>query len=279
MFTPTSADISAHGTRLHYYRIGGDKPPLILAHGLTDDGLCWTPVAEMLADAYDVIMVDTRGHGKSEAPETGYTLLNITTELAHVIRGLSLEKPVILGHSMGAITALMLAALFPDMPRSILLEDPPPFWNFQSITPEQMESRNAFIEWIGGLKRKTRDELLTEGRNTNPTWSEAELGPWVDSKHRCSTRVADLALPEDVPSLDFETLFKAITCHTLLISASVERGALSSKEDITMLKELLPHLKVEYVVDAGHNIRREQFSQYIKIVLGALAEISNRSKA
>src|SRR5690349_3955745 len=138
MFSPTSADVVVQGTKLHYYRAGCDKPPLVLAHGLTDDGLCWTPVAEVLADTHDVIMVDARGHGKSDAPEDGYTLTNLAADLAGVIRELALDKPVILGHSMGAITALTLAASYPDMPRAILLEDPPPFWNFQSITPEQI---------------------------------------------------------------------------------------------------------------------------------------------
>ena len=67
-----SGDVEANGIRLHYTRTGGTKPPLVLAHGLTDDGLCWTPVAEALEAEYDVIMVDARGHGQSDAPETGY---------------------------------------------------------------------------------------------------------------------------------------------------------------------------------------------------------------
>ena len=82
MLNLISADIDAYGTKLHYYRTGGDKPPLVIVHGLTDDGLCWTPVAEVLADRYDVVMVDTRGHGKSEVPESGYTLATLATELA-----------------------------------------------------------------------------------------------------------------------------------------------------------------------------------------------------
>jgi N-formylmaleamate deformylase len=60
-----SGDVTANGIRLHYTRTGGDKPPLVLAHGVTDDGLCWTPVAAALAPDYDVIMVDARGHGRS----------------------------------------------------------------------------------------------------------------------------------------------------------------------------------------------------------------------
>ena len=46
--------------RLHYTRTGGEKPPLVLAHGVTDDGLCWTPIVAALETDYDVVMVDAR---------------------------------------------------------------------------------------------------------------------------------------------------------------------------------------------------------------------------
>lgn len=43
-----SGDIVVNGLRLHYTRTGGDKPQVVLVHGFSDDGLCWTPVAEAL---------------------------------------------------------------------------------------------------------------------------------------------------------------------------------------------------------------------------------------
>ena len=74
MATWQSGDVTVNGLRLHYTRTGGAKPPVVLAHGFSDDGLCWTPVAEALEADYDVIMVDARGHGRSEAPEQGYNM-------------------------------------------------------------------------------------------------------------------------------------------------------------------------------------------------------------
>ena len=44
-----SGDIEVNKLKLHYTRTGGDKPPVVLAHGFSDDGLCWTPVAKLLA--------------------------------------------------------------------------------------------------------------------------------------------------------------------------------------------------------------------------------------
>ena len=100
-----SGFVEANGIKLHYTRTGGDKPPLVLAHGVTDDGLCWTPVAGALASEYDVVMVDARGHGRSDAPEGGYSLTALAADLAGVIAALELRQPAILGHSMGAATS------------------------------------------------------------------------------------------------------------------------------------------------------------------------------
>ena len=94
--------IKANGIRQHYYRTGdGSKPALVLCHGVTDNGLCWTPVARALENAFDVIMVDARGHGLSDAPEDGYTTEDRADDVAALIQALGLEKPIILGHSMG----------------------------------------------------------------------------------------------------------------------------------------------------------------------------------
>ena len=77
-----SGEVTANGLRLHFTRTGGDKPPLVLAHGFSDDGLCWTPVARALEAEYDVIMVDARGHGGSEAPAQGYDPATQADDLA-----------------------------------------------------------------------------------------------------------------------------------------------------------------------------------------------------
>ena len=273
MFTLTSADVMAYGTKLHYYRTGGQKPPLVLVHGITDDGLCWTPVAEVLSTNFDVIMVDMRGHGKSEAPKDGYTLKNVATELAHLLQALGLSKPILLGHSMGAIASLVLAGLFPDLPRAILLEDPPAFWCFAEAGPKTIESRNYLSEWIYGLKRKTKDDLLAEGRANNVGWSEAELEPWANAKHRFSLAVTALIHPEDIISIDFPQLLRRITCPALFISADSERGAASSESDIVKLKGWLPQLHVAHIAEAGHNIRREQFARYMEVVQRFLHDV------
>src|SRR5262249_37931470 len=119
-----SGDVRANGIRLHYHRTGGDKPPLVLAHGATDSGLCWTRVTRALETDYDVIMPDARGHGSSEAPATGYSSADHAADLAGLIRALELSRPAVGGHSMGAGATLRLIADEPDLVSCAILEDP-----------------------------------------------------------------------------------------------------------------------------------------------------------
>jgi pimeloyl-ACP methyl ester carboxylesterase len=272
-----SADVLANGINIHYYRTGGEKPPLVLLHGITDDGLCWLPVAEVLSVTYDVVMVDARGHGKSEAPQHGYTFENLATDCAALIQALGLNKPFLLGHSMGAMTALLLAGLFPDLPGAILLEDPPAFWVSNFSTHNRPEHMTLMIEQIEADKRKTRDELLAEGRANNPSWSEAELDPWVNAKHRYSLNITGLFTSPDIISINFPILLRQITCPALLLSADHARGAAAEAGDLVEIKALLPHLQIVHITGAGHNIRRERFERYIEVVQGFLAEIQQNT--
>jgi hypothetical protein len=80
-----SGFVATNGVRLHYLRSGGDLPAVVLAHGALDDARCWARVAEALAPDYDVVAVDARGHGCSDAPLDGYELVTQAEDLAGVI--------------------------------------------------------------------------------------------------------------------------------------------------------------------------------------------------
>jgi pimeloyl-ACP methyl ester carboxylesterase len=272
MATWQSRDIEVNGLRLHYTRTGGDKPPVVLAHGFSDDGLCWTPVAEALEADYDLIMVDARGHGRSDDPEQGYGLADLAADLAGVITALGLRRPAVLGHSMGAATALVLAGTHPELPGAILLEDPPSWW-VAAPSEANAEQWARMRAWIIALKRKTRGELIAGQRAASPDWSEAELGPWADSKLRFSFNALNRLAADAV---DWQATLRRISCPTLLITADPERGAIVTEEGAEALRALVPQARVVHVPGAGHSIRREQFARYIEVVRAFLAEVHTR---
>ena len=265
-----SGDVEANGIRLHYTRTGGAKPPIVLAHGFSDDGLCWTPVAQALAADYDVIMVDARGHGLSDAPADGYGLAEHAADLAGVTAALGLRRPAVLGHSMGAGTALVLAGMYPDLPSAILLEDPPAWWAPTLELPAVAEDRVAQRRrWIDELKGKTREELIAAQRAQQPGWSEAELGPWADAKLRFNLHAMNL---DPNASLDWPSTLRRISCPALLIAADPALGAIITDESAASLRSLVPQLRVTRIAVAGHNIRRDQFDRYMEVVRAFLCE-------
>lgn len=264
-----SEDIMVNGFKVHYYRTGGEKPPFVLAHGATDDGLCWTPIAKVLERDYDVIMVDALGHGLSDSPDGPNPPAEMGAHLAAVIQALDIEKPLVMGHSMGAVTTLTLAGLHPDLPKAILVEDPPALWQPPAppqSQPEDGEERPSRVDWFNSLRTKTREEIMEEGREQNPNWPEEEFGPWADSKMRF------VAHDPDKPAFggdflrDISDLVAKITCPTLLIYADHEKGAIVKEEDLPLFKEYVPQAVVKHIADAGHNIRREQYDAFMAAV-------------
>jgi len=268
-----SSTIQSNGIRMHYTRTGGAKPALVLAHGVTDDGLCWTPVAEALAPDYDVIMVDARGHRRSTATESGYDPSTQAADHDGVIAALSLHKPLLLGHSMGAITSLALAGIYPDTPRAILLEDPPPFWMpARPEPPRRQDSQAGPGARFGELKRKTREQLIAEAHAQNPAWSDAELGPWADAKLRFSPNVlAEVFGANKLALIDWPATLRRIACPALVITADPTRGAALREDGLAALQAQVPQLETAHIPGAGHNIRREQFARYMEVVRAFLA--------
>jgi N-formylmaleamate deformylase len=114
-----------NGVNIHYLRTGGRaKPPLVLLHGLTGSGACWIHLARALEGEYDVVMPDARGHGDSSTPLHGYRYEDYASDVVGLIQVLGLAAPVLLGHSMGGMTAAVVASQFATVIRGVILADP-----------------------------------------------------------------------------------------------------------------------------------------------------------
>jgi len=262
-----SGDVIANGVRLHYFRTGGNKRPIVLAHGITDNGLCWTPVAEQLQADYDLIMYDARGHGLSEKAETGYTNTILAEDLAALVEVLGLKKPALMGHSLGAATVAAAEALPPGMASCLLLEDPP--WRAETSVADREAHAAQWRARVVSDRMKTRDELLAICAERHPAWSKGECGPWAIAKAQVSPAVIDYVAAE---RSTWRQIAPQITCPTLLIRGDVEKEAIV---DESLAQEVIKALRVgreAHVPGAGHNIRREGFGPYMAAVRAFLAE-------
>jgi pimeloyl-ACP methyl ester carboxylesterase len=255
-------DVLANGIRIHYYRTGGDKPPLVLNHGATDNGLCYVRLARVLEADYDLILPDARGHGLSEAPAVGYSSKDRADDLAGLIQALGLTKPIVGGHSMGGATTLRFAADYPDLLSKAILEDPP-IW--PTGTSRTTPPRNNIRDWIHEVRGLPRAEIIARGHGRNPTWDESEFEPWVDAKLQVSATFLErpMTMASETP---WQEVLPRITCPTLLVTADPDKGGIVTPEAAEEAQRLNPQVQVARMRGAGHNVRREQFAAFLGAV-------------
>ncbi|MEO6733645.1 MAG: alpha/beta hydrolase [Ferruginibacter sp.] len=115
---------NTNSIRLHYLEFDGELPVIILMHGLTAnahafDGL----IAAGLSPAFNIISVDLRGRGQSDAPDVGYTMQEHAADIIGLMDALQIEKAIFAGHSFGGFLAVYLAAFYPTRVDKLILMD------------------------------------------------------------------------------------------------------------------------------------------------------------
>jgi len=272
MLTYTDGFVKINGVNIHYYRTGGSKPPFILLHGASDSGLCWTPVAELLSERYDVIMPDALGHGLSDRLGSDFTLNDNAAQVVALVQELKITAPLIMGHSMGAGTAVNIAVEYPHLPRAIILEDPAWFSRDASASiseEDQTRRTEEFVRYITEATTRTREELIAECRQANPLWSEAEIVPWAESKLQFDPAVFS-TLQLKRPS--YVDLVPRIECPTLLITSDGGLVTAEKAEHASRLWKAQQPFRWVQIKGAGHNIRREQFAAFCDALFAFLGD-------
>ncbi len=272
--------LELNGLRLHYTRTGGEKPPLVLVHGFSEDGLVWTALTEVLEATYDVIMPDARGHGQSDAAETGLGTAELAADLHGLIRALGLANPAVLGHSMGGMTTLALAGLYPDVPGAILVEDGMPF-EMRPTASAQGGASDGLRAYFAAIEGKSHAELMAWRRIQSPSWSDTDVRTFADAKLRLNPHTLAAVLNRDAGAsnageiasrVEWPTLLRQIRCPALLITGDPEQGALVTARQAAMLEEQVPTLRVAQIANASHDVRRDQASAFLEVIAPFLAD-------
>jgi pimeloyl-ACP methyl ester carboxylesterase len=280
--------VLVNGIHHHYYRTGGAKLPLVLLHGIQESGLCWLRVARALEADYDVVLLDARGHGRSDGVANGFTPELLTADVAGVIGALALERPSLLGHSMGADTAARVAAAYPELARAMLLEDPG--WHDTpraqiASSPGYQAWLASWIAWLEQLRALPPAERLAFARTHLPpggdAWTAEEYVPWVEA---CAQ--LDLELVRLGPSLwasegtDWRALVPRIACPILLMTGDPHLAggisAVLTPHDAEQIAALWQRGQVVRFEGVGHLIHHgmppESFDRFIAVVRDFLHE-------
>jgi N-formylmaleamate deformylase len=277
----SEGEVFANGIYQHYYRTGSDKPPLLLLHGFTENGLCWSRVARGLESDYDVIMIDARGHGRSSGLETGYSQEILTQDVVRLIQVLDLQHPYLFGYSNGALTAAQVAAAFPERIRAVIVEDPP--WGESSPKPLPTTSgnepwpgyakwRTSWIDWHKALRTQTHEERLASSQQFLPPgildWPEEELMSHLEAQAQFNLDVLKFVPP--IPArIPWRETVERIECPIVLITSNPERSVLSPQEAqkiaATWRKgQLVAFPHASHFLH--HEMHGEQFEDFVTVV-------------
>ncbi len=148
---------------LHVVQWGEQGTPIVCVHGLTANAFFFQSLADVLASHHRVIAYDLRGRGDSDKPAHGYSVPIHAHDLAQLLDVLGLDRPIVIGHSLGALTALYFAAHYPQKLRKLVLVDAgvPLPWRTVEEQPAWLTAAinrlgtpvSSFAEYIARLKQ------------------------------------------------------------------------------------------------------------------------------
>jgi pimeloyl-ACP methyl ester carboxylesterase len=284
--TPTDRSVPGDGVTLHARDWGGatGARPVVLLHGLSSNARIWDGVAPRLAAAgLWPVAIDQRGHGSSEQPGSGYDFATVTSDLAHALQALGIDRPVLAGHSWGANVALQYAAERPTAVAGLALVDGG-FSDVASWAGDDLQEVRRRLRpprlavpldtWLGEAGR-----WLPPGVDPGEPWVAAFLraGVEVDAAGIARARfhfdnhmqVID-ALYEQRPS----RLLDRVTCPVLLCPAG--RRADAKGAAIERALQLAPDARVTWFEDAMHDLPLQRPAELAAALAGFAAEVGRR---
>jgi len=227
------------GVRLFFEEREGGSPPFLFVHAWGADHTHFAPQLEYFGGDHRTIAVDLRGHGQSDKPERPYTMEAFADDVAWMCGELRIDRPVVVGHSMGGVVALVLAADFPQLPRALVALDAP------ILPTEQLAA--AGPQLTAGMRSPAFREVtrqfysMVAGFDDQPASKERLIDGLASGEQHVMASAMEQVFAYDTASA-------ASRCNLPFLY--IAAGAWVA--DIARLRELCPQLLTGQTVGAGH---------------------------
>jgi N-formylmaleamate deformylase len=254
----TSGYADANGLRHHYLEYGDAGPAVVVVPGITSPAITWEFVSERLADGFRVYTLDVRGRGESARAQAGaYRLPDYAADVAGIIESLGLERPVVLGHSMGARIVSALGALHPATHGPLVVVDPPLTGPGRDPYPFPLQI------YVDQLHEAYAGASADDMRRYFPTWSEWELQIRAEWLPTCD-ETAVVESYENFHTEDFFGYWRNVRPPVLFLyglDSPVVPGA--AIEDVQASN---PAAEVLGITAAGHMIPWDNLDEFVESV-------------
>lgn len=278
MPAPSSATVSVNGLDLHYIDWGGAAPvPAVSLHGFALNARSWDEVAPALSDLLHWRALDQRGHGLSaRAPELAdYSRDRMAADVAAFIDSLGLDRPVVVGHSMGGMNAMTFAAANPNALRALILVDVGPEVSVDGATqvrqfvagPYEMDSLDDWVEHTHKYypfrsKERIRARLAVSLRET----ADGKQAKQFDERFR---QAGFRGVAES--RTDIWESARGISVPTLLLHG--EKSPVLKREQAEQFAAAVPQVQLVTIPEAGHSVAGDQPEAFAEAVRAFLAEV------
>src|SRR5690349_15151646 len=240
-----SGYVDRDGLRLHHLEYGNAGPPVVIVPGITSPAATWEFVSQELSRDYRVITLDIRGRGLSDTPPTGYSLAEYAGDVKAVADQLGLQRPTLVGHSMGARIAAAVRVLHRGVAGPVVLADPPltgPGRGTDPLSPE------AFLDQLQAARSGAAPEDLLRYFPTLTPEHLALRAQWLPTCDENAVRDSWLNFHRE----DFFPYLRELEPPVLFMyggdSPVVPESALRE------IKETRPDAEVARIPSAGHMI-------------------------
>ena len=270
---PTVARVETQlddGRVMRALRWGTESPELVFLHGGGQNAHTWDTVA--LALRRPLLAIDLPGHGHSDDIAAGVAVSprTLAEDMAPVVAAHAPDAALVVGMSLGGMTAMELAVVAPALVRKLLMVD---------VTPgADKEKASDVLAFLAGPESfGSFDEILERTVQFNPTRSESSLrrgilhnaveqddGSWVWRHQRGGERAMVERRDGD---LDFSRLWDDLAGIDAPVRLLVgDRSPVVDDDDIARFRECQPDAEVITVADAGHSIQGDQPLELARLV-------------
>ncbi|HEX2860396.1 MAG TPA: alpha/beta hydrolase [Lacunisphaera sp.] len=283
--------VYANGIRIHYHHAkpAPGKPVIVMVHGVTDIGLCWTTLTWELENDYDIYMLDARGHGLTDpftSSDDGDTLIK---DVVAFVETMGFEKPILMGHSMGGATVIRVGAEYPDLAKAIVVLDagirgpgrrpgagaegdrPPPPPPPPASSDPLAFAMQAEPEVLVKQNNYKFEDLVAKSRRQHPKWGEADHHYWALSKKQYHGAYSAETFREVMQgSMRSGDSLARIPVPMIILKADAppEQRAAHQEAASVMQKGRLVHID-----DAGHNLHHDQLARTVEVLNGFLSTL------
>jgi len=292
--------VGAGGDRLHLRRlVGAPAPPILLLHGLGVTGAAWQSFARRLAPGYAAVAPDLRGHGGSvvrqahherdaqahherdaqahherdaqahherdaqahHEPAAGYQPADYAADLAELWPAV-LNGPVpVVGHSLGALVALALAAARPELVTAVVLLDPP-------VDPNR---RNEDIATVRRLKHEPPGVLEEYLASTSLGGNALVARALAEQFRQASDAAFDAMLAAPAGHPGSLAVAASLTQPVLVVQADPEHGGVLGDDAARRFAGLMARSRLHKLVGAPHAVHASHPRQVADLILQFLA--------